>query len=96
MSEDPQSDRVVETIVTLAHNLGMNVVAEGVENAAQEARLQQIGCDFGQGYHFAKPLSAADAEALLASTAAIQDNVSSERLPGDAPSPTSDEGQRVG
>lgn len=58
---------IVRTIVTLAHALGMDVIAEGVETAAQLAKLRAIGCEYGQGYFFAKPLPSEDATALMAS-----------------------------
>jgi EAL domain-containing protein (putative c-di-GMP-specific phosphodiesterase class I) len=58
---------IVRTIVTLAHALGMDVIAEGVETAAQLARLRAIGCEYGQGYFFAKPLPSEDVTALIAS-----------------------------
>lgn len=58
---------IVRTIVTLAHALGMDVIAEGVETAAQLARLRAIGCEYGQGYFFAKPLPSEDATALMVS-----------------------------
>ncbi|WP_421659428.1 EAL domain-containing protein [Leptothermofonsia sp. ETS-13] len=57
---------IVQTIVGLAHSLNMNVVAEGVETAAQLARLQTMQCEYGQGYFFSKPLPAQGAKALLA------------------------------
>jgi EAL domain-containing protein (putative c-di-GMP-specific phosphodiesterase class I) len=46
---------------------GENVIAEGVETAAQLAKLRSIGCEYGQGYFFAKPLPGEDATALMAS-----------------------------
>jgi EAL domain-containing protein (putative c-di-GMP-specific phosphodiesterase class I) len=46
---------VVEAVVRLGAALGMTVVAEGVENAATAKRLVELGCPFGQGYHFARP-----------------------------------------
>ncbi|PSB14150.1 diguanylate cyclase, partial [filamentous cyanobacterium Phorm 46] len=58
---------IVRTIVALAHALGMDVIAEGVETAAQLARLRAIGCEYGQGYFFAKPLPSDEATALMAS-----------------------------
>lgn len=56
---------IVQTITTLAHNLGMDVVAEGVETAAQLARLRSMGCDYAQGYFFSKPVDGTAAGELL-------------------------------
>jgi diguanylate cyclase (GGDEF)-like protein len=58
---------IVRAIVTLAHNLGMDVIAEGVETAQQLAVLRELGCEYAQGYFFAKPVPAEAAEAMLAS-----------------------------
>ena len=63
--EQPESAELVRTITTLAHNLGMNVVAEGVETQAQLSQLREMACEYAQGYLFAKPLPAHDAEALI-------------------------------
>jgi EAL domain-containing protein (putative c-di-GMP-specific phosphodiesterase class I) len=57
----------VRTIVTLAHTLGMEVTAEGVETAEQAAILKALGCEYAQGYLYARPLSPADVELLLTS-----------------------------
>jgi EAL domain-containing protein (putative c-di-GMP-specific phosphodiesterase class I) len=57
---DPQSGRNLETIrmiITLAHSLGMDVVAEGVENAAQLQRLRELDCNFFQGFLISRPLT---------------------------------------
>ncbi len=51
-----------KAIIVMAHELGMLVVAEGVETAEQRALLTDAGCDYGQGYHFAKPMPAEDFE----------------------------------
>ena len=51
-----------KAIILMAHELGMQVVAEGVETEAQRDLLVAAGCDYGQGYLFARPMSAADFE----------------------------------
>ncbi|UNU26342.1 EAL domain-containing protein [Microcoleus vaginatus HSN003] len=56
---------IVRAIVMLARSLGMEVVAEGVETAAQLAQMRAIGCEYGQGYFFSKPLDSEAATALL-------------------------------
>ncbi|MFN7926269.1 MAG: EAL domain-containing protein, partial [Bryobacteraceae bacterium] len=65
MCQDPQALELVRTILDLARNLGMQVVAEGVETPDQAERLQQLGCPFGQGYYFSQPLPFHDADQLL-------------------------------
>jgi diguanylate cyclase (GGDEF)-like protein/PAS domain S-box-containing protein len=55
------SDRIiVRSTIDLAHNLGLRVVAEGVEDEATAALLAQLGCDQAQGFHFSRPVPAAD------------------------------------
>ena len=49
---DPVDERIVDTVVGLAHTLGLTVTAEGVETAAQAGRLRTIGCDAAQGWYF--------------------------------------------
>lgn len=56
---------IVRTIVTLARNLGMSVVAEGVETAAQRGYLESLGCEYVQGFLYAGPLDDAEAEQLV-------------------------------
>ncbi|WP_285552648.1 putative bifunctional diguanylate cyclase/phosphodiesterase [Actinoplanes regularis] len=64
---DSHGDAVlVRTAITLAHNLGMSVVAEGVEDDATVAALRELGCDVAQGYRFARPLSTTDFDVWLA------------------------------
>ncbi|TFV67297.1 UNVERIFIED_ORG: EAL domain-containing protein [Bacillus sp. AZ43] len=57
---------LVRTAIDLGHNLGLTVVAEGVEDAGQVAALRELGCDIAQGYHFARPMGAAQVGDLLA------------------------------
>ncbi|MEM6596709.1 MAG: EAL domain-containing protein [Cyanobacteria bacterium P01_C01_bin.69] len=56
---------LVKTIVALGHNLGMNVVAEGIETESQSEKLRALRCEYGQGYLFAKPLPVEAASDLL-------------------------------
>jgi EAL domain-containing protein (putative c-di-GMP-specific phosphodiesterase class I) len=65
MTDSDQALQIVRTIVELARALGMDVVAEGIETRAQYRLLRQMGCRYGQGYLFARPLPAADISRLL-------------------------------
>jgi diguanylate cyclase (GGDEF)-like protein len=82
MSEDTEKFEIVRTIMTLASNLGMDVVAEGVETHRQLAQLKLLKCEFGQGYLFSKPVDAEAAAALLARQVAGRKLFSS-RVSGD-------------
>jgi EAL domain-containing protein (putative c-di-GMP-specific phosphodiesterase class I) len=61
------SRTIVKTILTLAGDLGIGVIAEGVETEEQAVRLRQMQCPLGQGYWFARPLSSDAATDLIAS-----------------------------
>ena len=63
MLQSHESRTIVETCIQLAKRLGLQVVAEGVENQAILAELLAMGCDVGQGYFWSKPVSANDAKA---------------------------------
>ncbi|MDZ8226686.1 EAL domain-containing protein [Nostoc sp. ChiVER01] len=67
MQEGNRNYQVVSTIIALSNQLELAVVAEGIETPQQLQWLQQLECEFGQGYLFSKPLSYETAEALLAS-----------------------------
>jgi diguanylate cyclase (GGDEF)-like protein/PAS domain S-box-containing protein len=60
-----QDAAIVSAIVGLSRALGLEVIAEGVETPEQAATLRDLGCDVGQGYHYARPLPAPDAVDLL-------------------------------
>ncbi|MDB4951728.1 MAG: hypothetical protein JWM27_4377 [Gemmatimonadetes bacterium] len=66
MVEEPRNAKLVQAIVTLAHNLGVRVVAEGIDQPAQLVALREMGCDFGQGYLFSPPVPRIEADAMLA------------------------------
>ena len=65
MTESDGTAEIVRTIMKLAQNLGMDVVAEGVETEGQRAQLRDFKCELGQGYFFSKPMDGDAAEALL-------------------------------
>lgn len=67
MTGNGQNTEIVRTILQLAHNLKLNVVAEGVETAEQLESLRAFGCEFAQGYHLAYPLEGDSAGELIAS-----------------------------
>ena len=62
---DASSEKIVRSVVRLGHDLGLDVVAEGVETMELADRLQGLGCQMGQGYGFAKALKLQEAEAYL-------------------------------
>ncbi|MDR3369257.1 EAL domain-containing protein [Rhodoferax sp.] len=62
---DPHRAAITSTIIVMAHNLGLSVIAEGVETLAELSYLRQHACDEIQGYYFSRPLPAAQYEALL-------------------------------
>lgn len=65
MQQGNRNYQVVSTIIALSNQLGLAVVAEGIETPQQLQWLQELGCEFGQGYLFSKPLSHQTVEALL-------------------------------
>ncbi|WP_096778586.1 bifunctional diguanylate cyclase/phosphodiesterase [Zobellella denitrificans] len=72
---DDEEDRaIVGAIISLARNLGLQTIAEGVEHASQLALLRQMGCDQAQGYHLGRPLEAEQAGALLASQVPVAES----------------------
>jgi diguanylate cyclase (GGDEF)-like protein/PAS domain S-box-containing protein len=65
VTTDPSDATMVRTIVLMAKSLKLHMIAEGVENAAQVAFLQQCGCERAQGYYYSKPLTAEAFEKLI-------------------------------
>ena len=65
MEADHRNAAIVRSTIELGHNLGLVVVAEGVETDHELAELQRFGCDIAQGYRFARPMPAADLEVWL-------------------------------
>ena len=65
MTHDPDDEVIVRSTIELAHNLGLTVIAEGVENEETHRRLQLLGCDFSQGFYMSKPLPPDEFEVFL-------------------------------
>jgi c-di-GMP-specific phosphodiesterase len=70
LKSEASSEKIVRAILTLGRDLGLDVVAEGVEDATLAERLLGLGCGLGQGYGFAKALKANEAEAFLVASLA--------------------------
>jgi sensor c-di-GMP phosphodiesterase-like protein len=62
---DPSDAAIVGGIIAMADNLKLDTVAEGIETATQARLLRELGCKYGQGYYFSKPLAAARCRSLL-------------------------------
>ncbi len=65
ISLNPRSLEIARTVITLAHNLGLKALAEGIEAKEQLAELRALGCEFGQGYWFAPPSSPKVAQGFI-------------------------------
>jgi len=65
--EDEDDAAIIDTIIAMAHRLKLDVIAEGVENAAQAEFLREHGCDHVQGYYYGRPMPAVDIPACLVS-----------------------------
>ncbi len=66
IGEDVEDTAIVRMVIELAHTLGMEVVAEGVESADQARQLKEMGCDFAQGFYFSEALPPEEAAGFLA------------------------------
>jgi diguanylate cyclase (GGDEF)-like protein/PAS domain S-box-containing protein len=66
METHAEKFEIVKTTISLAHNLGLEVVAEGVESPKQMTLLKGLGCEFGQGFLYSKPVSAQSVRTMLA------------------------------
>ncbi len=79
-ASDATDRAIVESVISLAHQLGYEVVAEGVETKGQREALVDLGCDVAQGFHVARPAPAAEVEELL--LAGSSDRSGIPRFPG--------------
>ncbi|HEY9642109.1 MAG TPA: EAL domain-containing protein, partial [Coleofasciculaceae cyanobacterium] len=84
---DGEQLAIVRTIITLAWNLGMEVVAEGVETAKQLAQLHALHCEYAQGYLFAKPLDAQAAEQFIQAELVQPDQIQAEQRQAETAAP---------
>jgi EAL domain-containing protein (putative c-di-GMP-specific phosphodiesterase class I) len=83
-----QTPLILRSIIALAHELGKEVVAEGVETAADASYLRSIGCEFGQGYYYGEPMSAKDVDTLLAALASHRKRKQRERARAEPQTPS--------
>lgn len=65
LEENPVKMKIIKAIFTLAKDLGLDVIAEGIETKIHLEKLKEIGCELGQGYYFSKPIISQKAEKLL-------------------------------
>ncbi len=72
MDSDPENREIVRVIITLAHNLGLKVVAEGAETEAHVKQLQQLNCEQAQGYFFSRPADEKAMTQLLAASPGVR------------------------
>ncbi len=71
LESSPKNQAIVDIIITLAHKLDMDVIAEGIETKNHQEILQALNCEYGQGYLFSKPLKSEAATKLLAQQFAV-------------------------
>ena len=87
MGTDANDAAIVQTIIGLAHNLGLRVVAEGVEDERSRELLVRSGCDLAQGYLISRPLSPDRLEAWLSAGAVRAGALTSKRHPPECHPP---------
>jgi len=85
IEHDVESREIARLIVTLAHHLGLKVIAEGIETPGQRAYLEQFGCEFGQGYLYSRPVDHVMLEKLLASASRESAESAVNTIPGTSP-----------
>ena len=76
--EDPTHRAIVRSIIDLGHNLGLHVVAEGIETASVLEALREADCDIAQGYYLARPMPIGDLPRFLATTSTVTSQGSSQ------------------
>ncbi len=76
LKNNPENREIIRTIIGLARNLGMDVVAEGTETAEEISYLKTLDCDFAQGYFFSKPVDSVAAQGLLSGNLGLPHHLS--------------------
>ena len=71
MQTDRSATDIVELMITLAHKMNFQLIAEGIESASQLQRLQELGCEYGQGFYFSQPMDAAAAMRFMQQQVAV-------------------------
>jgi predicted signal transduction protein with EAL and GGDEF domain len=87
MDNAAKGREIIQAVVTLAHNLGMDVVAEGVETSHQWDQLESLGCEYGQGFYFSRPVDSPVAEALLTRRLQSIEETDRQNDPAENPGP---------
>ncbi|RYG28286.1 EAL domain-containing protein, partial [bacterium] len=80
LSRTKSAQTIIRSVVQLGRAMGMDVVAEGIETSFEASTMQALGCDFMQGYYFARALPVADVEPFVTS---FNDGTRSVDLPGN-------------
>jgi len=81
MEDGSENGEIVRTVIALAKTLRLNVVAEGIETIHQLHQLRILGCEYGQGYLFSRPVPAKDAERLIANAPSFDQVLSPHLVP---------------
>src|SRR3954464_226724 len=94
MQEDAGNATIVQSTIDLGHNLGLEVVAEGVESEESYSTLARLGCDYAQGYFLSKPLSPDKMSIWLGVCSGVSDEHELDqwalKAPAPAPAPAID------
>lgn len=85
MEENTENGEIVRTVIALAKALNLKVVAEGIESIHQFHQLRVLGCEYGQGYLFSKPLPVAEIERLLTDNRRWQNILPASAVPAATP-----------
>jgi EAL domain-containing protein (putative c-di-GMP-specific phosphodiesterase class I) len=86
VTDDPENAAIVRSLIAMAHNLKLGIIAEGVETAAQARFLIEERCEEAQGFLYAEPLSAADFEAYMRAQRLASAGVLPRQRPSQNPS----------